>query len=353
MADNMEEYDGHHTVDLGFAEKCEDSIYLSSLFHPSKLGGRPAWLRWDGLPKAEDLQCGNCGKQMILLCQIYVPLDLPAGGDSAELYHRTLYLFCCREGPCSKSSTFVKVFRTEKMQLSTDVNYDDTDEDELDQACKELEKPHNLCNLCGCVGDKLCSSCHNVRYCCKEHQATDWKNGHKKQCHSGVVSCPGNNNGKHPLLFNEYEIVIEDEPAEIKPTIDMSKYTEATKPTDKKMEKDLLKLENKKADETFANFRERINREPDQIIRYDLGKQPLWVSAENIPKRAEIPRCSCGSERQFEFQVLPQMINYLGVETTMESIDWGTLCVYTCADNCTKGPAYKTEFVWKQDFSQA
>ena len=46
------------------------------------------------------------------------------------------------------------------------------------------------------------------------------------------------------------------------------------------------------------------------------------------------------------------MINYLGIETTADSLDWGTLCVYTCVDNCWQElDAYKEEFIWKQDFS--
>jgi len=45
------------------------------------------------------------------------------------------------------------------------------------------------------------------------------------------------------------------------------------------------------------------------------------------------------------------MLNYLGVETTADSIDWGTLCIYTCLLNCQEN-AYQEEFVWKQNFSQ-
>jgi len=362
----IEEYDeqDHRSVDLGFAEKCEKKIYLSALFYPSKLGGRPAWLRWDSLPKPEDLQCGVCKEPMVLLCQIYVPMDLPVDGSSdPQPFHRTLYMFCCRNGPCSKFSSFVKVFRTEKLQLPTDPNYDDTDEseEELIDLCNQLEKPHNLCNLCGCLGDKVCSSCHEVRYCSRQHQAADWKYGHKKRCNNssnGLIQQLENFNfndhhhQKHPIFFKEYEIVIEEEPPAppVKMTVE-EEYTDDNKPIDKKLERDLLKMQKQKIDETFANFRERIDREPEQVIRYNLGKTPLWISSKNIPTPAQIPRCACGSERQFEFQVLPQMINYLGVETTMESIDFGTLCVYTCKGNCLTGEAYKEEFVWKQDFS--
>jgi len=346
-------------VELGFAEKCDKKIDLCSLFNPSKVGGRPAWLSFQGLPKPDQLECGNCKQQMVMLCQLYIPTTDGEG----QPYHRTLYLFCCRQGPCSKQPSFVKVFRAQRPELPSEPNYDEYDDSELLELNNAAEKPHKLCNVCGCLGDKVCSSCHEVWYCCKQHQAIDWKLKHKKQC--------GNNNNisdklanlyfdddnttKHPLFFDEYEIVIEEEPAakpQRKTMAQVEKeYPDAMGPvTDKKMEKELAKLENKDVDEVFAEFRERIDREPEQIVRYQQGGTPLWVSKDCVP--TDIPPCAaCGAERRFEFQVLPQMINYLGVETTVDSIDFGTLCVYTCSRNCIEGETYKEEVVWKQDFS--
>lgn len=41
-----------------------------------------------------------------------------------------------------------------------------------------------------------------------------------------------------------------------------------------------------------------------QIIRYCRGREgPIWVSSENIPDEKDIPNCSCGAKRIFEFQV--------------------------------------------------
>jgi len=40
-----------------------------------------------------------------------------------------------------------------------------------------------------------------------------------------------------------------------------------------------------------------------QVLRYDRGGKPLWCSSEHVPNEDDIPRCACGAERQFEFQV--------------------------------------------------
>lgn len=53
----------------------------------------------------------------------------------------------------------------------------------------------------------------------------------------------------------------------------------------------------------------------------------------------------------FSFQVMPQLLNYLQVDSIEESVDWGTLAIYTCLQSCGDGSAYMTEFLWRQDFA--
>ena len=40
-----------------------------------------------------------------------------------------------------------------------------------------------------------------------------------------------------------------------------------------------------------------------QVLRYQRHGNPLWVSKLNIPNKSDIPKCPCGAERTFEFQV--------------------------------------------------
>jgi len=49
-------------------------------------------------------------------------------------------------------------------------------------------------------------------------------------------------------------------------------------------------------------------------------------------------------------QVMPQLLNYLNLDSTGDSVDWATLVVYTCSADCDLGGQYGKEFLWKQDF---
>lgn len=341
-------------IDLGFAEKCDDKYRLTAIAFPSKLGGRPSWLNWENILTEGQVQCGNCSKILQFLCQIYIPTEL-----NEKQYHRTLYLFCCSNGKCYISKKpCVKAFRSILEETDNDLTEDDLEtksDQELKTTLEAVESSQPMCAICSLYGDKKCSGCHNVCYCSKEHQVYDWKCcGHKAICKEGNVGLPV----KNKFLFEEYEVVIEQEPTKLKEEtdkaydIDESRLKDLMKeqPIDKKLEKEFSKATANTVDEYFDKFKKRIKREPNQIIRYCLGGTPLWVSSENIATENDIPDCQCGSKRQFEFQVLPQMLNYLGIETTVDSIDWGILCVYTCEQNC-RTEVYKEEFVWKQDFS--
>ena len=56
-------------VDLGFAEKVDKPWRLMSIFFPSKIGNRPAWLSLKGVPSLDDLLC-KCGKSCTFLLQV-------------------------------------------------------------------------------------------------------------------------------------------------------------------------------------------------------------------------------------------------------------------------------------------
>lgn len=60
----------------------------------------------------------------------------------------------------------------------------------------------------------------------------------------------------------------------------------------------------------------------------------------------------------FLFQIMPQLLHYLKIDNSQTSMDWGTLLVYTCSNNCleydndnSSNAGYMKEFLWRQDYS--
>jgi pre-rRNA-processing protein TSR4 len=103
----------------------------------------------------------------------------------------------------------------------------------------------------------------------------------------------------------------------------------------------------------WAAFEARLASAPEQVIRYcrSACAKPLWPTTSHQPSKGSIPPCpGCGSERIFEFQVLPQVLYYMQVDSSdPETLDWGTIAVYTCSKSCSGGTdAYREECVWVQ-----
>ncbi|XP_053829508.1 programmed cell death protein 2 isoform X2 [Vidua macroura] len=367
-------------VELGFAAAAEGpggAWRLHSTYFPSKVGGRPAWLGESGLPGPAILRCGCCQQPCAFLLQLYAPL--PGRPDA---FHRTLFVFACRSPACYRLAGPCGPFRVFRNQLP---RWNDTYSEEpppeepppgpAPAPPRRLGSGAALCRVCGCLGPRCCGRCRRAAYCGPEHQALDWRRGHRRSC------------GQHAA--GEYEILIEPEEPEFPAdsTDDEQEAEETSKDTKEQEELraagtadeafqslDEETLEAMAKHETeeekiFQMFKKQVAAEPEQmqncrqkdldcipdcvqIIRYCRGGEgPLWVSGENRPEEKDIPNCICGAKRIFEFQIMPQLLNHLQVDSLGESIDWGTLVVYTCAESCSGGSEYLEEFIWKQDYS--
>ena len=352
-------------ITCGFLEEAADKSEYESAAMPSKAGGLPAWLALDKLPRLEDLECPECHIPMMFLLQLNSPLD----DVNPDAYYRTLYVFCCKS--CIK-------FRAFRCQLPKENPYyleepnegEDDDDDEEEEECPanviKADAPRaQLCDVCGCAGTKTCARCHKAHYCTQFHQKIAWQGGHSREC-SGLAS--GATAARvecdcSAVRFPERLIVSEDEPS-----------AAAAAATEEEMEEKLKKAQHVRpeagetaedeapeyVDMEFLNFQRRLERAPQQVVRYIHGNvgcpaeeeavEPLWCSEKNKPE--EIPCCPlCGGRRVAEFQLTPQIIYLEGVSPD-SSFDFGTVVVYTCVNTCTVPAAaqslYVEEFVFCQ-----
>lgn len=180
-------------VDLGFAEKCDDYWRLLSHYFPSKLGGPPAWLSLTCVPGFDQLKCIGCEQTCKFLLQIYSPSPLDSGESALrsgfvdskpedDAFHRTLYVFVCAERSCVKRSFLC--FRSQLPQINEFYSSSPPDENFFDEsaAYPKVSDFIKVCQVCHCSSSKSCAKCRSVSYCSKNHQAIDWRTGHKADC---------------------------------------------------------------------------------------------------------------------------------------------------------------------------
>ena len=140
----------------------------------------------------------------------------------------------------------------------------------------------------------------------------------------------------------------------------------------------------------FLQFSQRLKRSPGQVARYAYGGLPLWSiplpltnsdtgnhqrksnhkqKSKQKPQKVysplpNVPRCTCGAARVFEFTLLPSILHVLNVDSyaTKEEkkngdddmmdliseggMNWGSIAVYSCSESCEQS---REEFIIMQE----
>ncbi|KAK4276078.1 hypothetical protein QN277_019067 [Acacia crassicarpa] len=364
-----EDYDSNDEeedpITLGFVEKPKNNWCLQRQYFPSKAGGGPAWLDPVNIPSGRSCMCDICGEPLQFLLQVYAPTE------KENTFHRMLFVFMCPSMKCllrdqheqwkrhpNKPSRSVKVFRC---QLPRDNTFYSSERPKFNVSDKPVGSGAALCDWCGTwKGDKLCSSCRQVRYCSDKHQVRHWRSGHKIACPRMKVSTHtaisvGSRKDASNALWPEFEIIIEDESDNNNTDISESKALTSSL-ISKNRNDDIMNsiLDSFQGDDdkkSWVYFQERIASAPEQILRYyrNTNARPIWPVSSGRPSKADIPKCShCGGSMCCEFQILPQLLYYLGVDNEADSMDWASIVVYTCEASCDLGVAYKEEYAWVQ-----
>ncbi|CAI9774294.1 unnamed protein product [Fraxinus pennsylvanica] len=358
-----------HPVTLGFVEKLKNKWSLLRHYFPSKAGGTPAWLDPINLPSEKSSLCDFCSEPLQFLLQVYGPLTEESTFHHESTFHRALFVFMCPSMACllrdqheqwkrhpEKPCRSVKVFRCQLPQTNSFYSGKPPSEDGTEQP---LTAGAKLCNWCGTwKGDKVCSSCRKARYCSGKHQAAHWRSGHRLACTRLQTSLEMSESAASNSLWPQYEITIEDE-CEFENEMSDSEYSNILVSGNRVDESVRSLMDDFAGDDdkrSWASFQERISRAPEQVLRYcrSAKAKALWPVHSGRPSRSDIPACNyCGGTRCFEFQVLPQLLYYFGVQNDVDSLDWATIVVYTCEASCKGDEGYKEEFAWVQLVSQS
>lgn len=112
-------------------------------------------------------------------------------------------------------------------------------------------------------------------------------------------------------------------------------------------------------DRTFQKFLRRLERAPEQVLRYlrvEGGPADVLRCADTgtMDEGARVKCRGCGAGTEVEMQVMPGLLAQMDSDVGgKEELDWGVLNVLTCVGNCDAGKkGYVEEFLWKQDVSQ-
>lgn len=370
--DDEDENEEYVPVTLGFVDKPEHRWSLLRQVFPSKAGGIPAWLNPVNLPSGRTCLCDICGEPLQFLLQVYAPIS-----EKESAFHRTLYVFMCPSMTCllrdqheqwkrgpEKPCRSVKVFCC---QLPRDNTFYSREPPRYDGTDTPSMRGVQLCAWCGTwKGDKVCSNCKKARYCSEKHQIMHWRAGHKPECQLNISSpsdlsssTDGASSEEMPKaacksLWPEYEITCEDE-SEVGTSISEangdSNSLISRQQIDEPVNSLMDSFEGDDDRKSWAAFQEHLAKDPEQVLRYsrDERAKPLWPTSSGRPSREDIPKChSCGGARSFEFQILPQLLYYFGVKNDVDSLDWATVVIYTCANSCEGSVPYKEEFAWVQ-----
>ncbi|KAF7826289.1 programmed cell death protein 2-like [Senna tora] len=381
----------------GFAEKPKNKWSLYRQCFPSKAGGVPAWLDPLNIPSGRSHLCDICGEPLQFLLQVYAPTD------KESTFHRMLFVFMCPSMKCllrdqheqwkrypEKPSRSVKVYRCQLPCINPFYSSDSPKYNGSDKPVDSgvyWDNPYLLrgvigiaCAICGIdnlllfvtgvvlgkeinsavAADKCGIALRNTRYL-----------GHKIACqqmkissqtailgpnYSGTTSLESNKNTSN-TMWPEFEIIIDHESeynTDAVETNALSNSLISRNRSDDGMNSLLENFQGGDDKKSWASFQERIAMAPEQVLRYyrNTNAKPIWPVSSGRPSKTDIPKCEyCGGPLCCEFQILPQLLYFFGVDNEADSLDWASIVVYTCEASCEASVAYKNEYAWVQLYS--
>jgi pre-rRNA-processing protein TSR4 len=288
----------------------EERVEIPAEEGVTKIGGVPRWLCGEP-PNFLPNKCQSCGHDMVLI----VSADCPVSPG----YDRILYVYICPK--CGSSA---KCFRqkVKSPELTEDVIAPPLPvEPEAEEETKE-EKPKAVSDLKPVSATSLMaalSALDDEPVVPKKQNPPKGKGKEKKPKKQYEK-------GYYPAYYVD---IFEEPEEELDPSVKfvMASSADSTGSTPGFLEEDTADV-----DPILVEYNARIQREPEQVLRYCRGGEPLLQDKIRI----NVPKCpKCGGERIFELEVIPTIISKLDPENF--DIDFGPILIYTCSKDCGEG----------------
>ncbi|CCU82597.1 PDCD2/Programmed cell death protein 2 [Blumeria hordei DH14] len=370
---------------LGYASKeAHDPI--------SHLGGQPQWIDPAMPPPVKFVRCEVCQDLMVLLLQLNA--DLPEYFPGHE---RRLYVWTCRRKTCKRKKGSIRVLRgvrTSKILVPAELENVNADAQSLMQSTQAVtDLGETLFGVNRAPGQTSNLSAANPFTLSASVSSSNPFSTTKCESSPGPPNIVIKDNESIPRLSKSFAELFTTSDDFTKPE---SPPSPETWPSDLKfpaaypnfylVDADYETLDavteasdqirglaldeggpscsraedanafESTIDKTFQTFADRLAQNPEQVIRYEFGGQPLLYSKKDVvgkllssggPDLAKvsldsslsnrIPRCAlCKTERVFELQLTPQAIAELerGAYSIDDGMDWGTILIGVCRSNC-------------------
>ena len=256
---------------------------------------------------SSNLKC-SCDLPAKFIAQLYCPVD-----DSH--FDRIIYIFACVSKDCKERKWFAvrcismmiqnrEVMNEQLFENDNDWDDDDDDDDESIEDCEEQQQ------------DQVAEGFEEMKL-------------------------PSTDNFFQPYYISVIEEPTNDDDASNEHVNNLLKHYKEKNKLDDASAKMLEDYEKNQLNEIYGgdnvtyNFFKRLNRCSNQIIRYSWRGKPLMNSTLN---KVNISQCgNCNDERCFEVQLMPALINFLKSQNEI-LIDFGTIIIYSCSNNCSLKP---------------
>ncbi|KAI1851826.1 hypothetical protein JX265_013183 [Neoarthrinium moseri] len=367
------------SVLLGYASKDADDDTIS------KLGGQPDWLDPSAAPSSALAKCKLCKDVMVLLLQLNG--ELP---DRFPGHERRLYVFSCKKKSCRRREGSVRVLRGVRIAPGSKAVGAKKEAREEKPVPKETPKPQSNLGeaLFGAKGLGSASGSANPFATSSSAASNPFTTSSNPFSSPAKAEAEPSESSSAEAAVKSVDEAVKDLPKSFAETLSLNNTQVASDPPPPPepwpAEKDLpapypvsyladadyetleptpppvsqatarmdiddstgggkedREVFESSMDADFQKFADRLAQNPEQVIRYEFGGQPLLYSktdavGEALGGNRGIPRCdNCGSKRTFEVQMTPNAIAELEAEElSLEGMDWGTIIVAVCDSDC-------------------